>query len=183
MRGLLKTAAAIAATTMVLLAPATASADSAQTRPLTGQTVGQDTTDPAAPGCIIPPGTPAGSYLRYSSKGPGFLSHVGRVASTVTHCTFMTSPTTGTFGPGSAVFTAPDGDTITMSYTGTFKLTMGTSGPVRSDATMTWTITGGTGTFDHATGSGTGVGYTDFKAGTTTMNYKGTITYNPAAHG
>jgi hypothetical protein len=50
------------------------------------------------------------------------------------------------------------------------------SGVLAFNGTGTWTVTGGTGQFAHATGSGSVNGHADFVAGTFTMNITGTLT-------
>lgn len=171
MRRLLNAATLLVALAMFVAMPAVATADANVTRPFAGSVIGSDTM--GAP-CSGP-----GSW-QYSSDGTGHLAHVGRVGFTVSHCSHMTGPTTGTFGSGGAVFTSKSGDKLFTEHWGTFTLVMGASGPVASLVDQHWRIIGGTGRFLHATGAGTGDGYSDLAAATTAMHFDGWIKYDPS---
>lgn len=105
------------------------------------------------------------------------LRHLGLTTFVVTHCSETTGPTTGVFGHGTNTLTAANGDTLVLSHWGTFQLTMGPTGPVSSDVDLPWTVVGGTGRFEGATGSGDGAGYSILASGQTTMTLWGEISY------
>lgn len=131
-----------------LTAPAAAAAVPPVAVPLTGTVVTLD--DPPGP----PTGCPAGAVWRYSASGGGTLSHLGRVRFEITHCSYLTGPTTGTFDTGTIVITAANGDRLTLSESGTFVLHTDASGGLISVPTLDWVVTGGTGRFANATGHG-----------------------------
>jgi hypothetical protein len=105
------------------------------------------------------------------------LLHLGRTTFVVSHCSAMTSQTTGVFGAGTNTLTAANGDTLVLRHWGTFRLTMGQAGPIRSDVSLHWTVASGTGRFKGATGSGDGAGYSILASGQTTMFLWGKISY------
>jgi hypothetical protein len=171
MRRLLRAAASLMAFAVLLAVPGAATADANRTRPFSGSVIG---TDAMGAPCSGP-----GSWL-YTSSGTGHLAHVGVVTYTVSHCSRMTGATTGTFGSGGTVFTSRSGDKLYMDHWGTFSLVMGDTGPVGSMVDLRWRITDGTGRFLHATGEGTGEGYSDLAVGTTQVDFDGVIKYDPS---
>jgi hypothetical protein len=142
-------------------------------RPFGGGGTGTDTMDGPV-GC---PESFATGGWRYGSTGTMHLLHLGRTTFAVSHCSMMTGPTTGVFGSGTNTLTAANGDTLVLRHWGTFSLTMGSAGPVRSDVDLHWTVVSGTGRFEGATGSGDGVGYSILAGGKTTMLLWGKISY------
>ncbi|MFC6236768.1 hypothetical protein [Longivirga aurantiaca] len=140
---------AVAAVAVLSLAPPAASAAPPPvSRPLTGTVVTQDLPPEAPTGC------PAGAVWRYTASGTAYLSNLGRSQFTISHCSYLTGPTTGTFDHGTIVIIAANGDQLYMAESGTFYLYVDESGGLISVPTVDWTITGGTGRFLHATGSG-----------------------------
>lgn len=96
-----------------------------------------------------PPGTPA-SAVCFSQTGTGTATHFGKVTkASLTVNTFI-SPSCATFVEYTT-FTAADGSTMTLVQTGTGCFTS----PTTASANATYTVTGGTGRFSGATGSGT----------------------------
>lgn len=93
--------------------------------------------------------------------GTGHISHLGRVTISGQHVTF---PTNGnilngdTIPTGTLTITAANGDKLNLSYTGAGTLISTPAqlqqGIVRFNDTFHYTITGGTGRFEGATGSG-----------------------------
>lgn len=171
MRSLLRAAAVLAVSAMLLGSSPSATADADRTRPFRASLVGTDTM--GAP-CSGP-----GSW-HYTSTGKGQLAHVGSVTIAVSHCSYMTGPTTGVFGSGGVVYTSKSGDRLYTDHWGTFTLVMGPAGPEASIVDLHWTITGGTGRFLDASGHGTGEGYSDLAAGTTEVLLDGVVRYDPS---
>lgn len=136
--------------------------------PIFGSIVGADS-------FAAPTDCPEGAIWRYFSNGTGHLSHLGLVAIDVTHCSFLNPDGTGTFGPGTETYTAANGDTLILTHQGTFYVT---PDPPLSHITLTWEVTGGTGRFANATGSGEGSGISDIVGGTTSMSLWGSIAYD-----
>ncbi|HYM82897.1 MAG TPA: hypothetical protein VEY67_01940, partial [Candidatus Dormibacteraeota bacterium] len=125
-----------------------------------------------------PPDTcPAGAGWRYMGTGGGEWSHLGPVHTVITHCSWLDSPTTGHFGPGTVTLTAANGDQLVLADEGTFEIVMSASGPL-SMIDLDWTVIGGTGRFAHATGSGTAHPVGDLLAGTTSGIFDGLIRYD-----
>jgi len=174
-------------TALLLLAAAPASVGASDNAlKFQGWTVGEDSfgpptdTPPLAEPCEVD------ADWRYYSAGPGIFTHLGKTTHSVTHCTYITVwadppqntiPSAGEFGPGRMVITAGPGDELYMTYSGEFHIEMSPSGPV-SIFGSTWTITGGTGRFLHATGSGSAHGSGDVVKNISTTNHVGTISYD-----
>lgn len=174
MTRLLRTTAAVAALVVVAGAPAAARSEP-PTLPFRGYATTVD--EPTEP----PDDCPDFADWRYTSSGSGTFTHLGRAQVSVTHCSWMTGPTTGAFGYSDVVITAADGDTVTVEHSGTFELgSFGPEGPTTSTVEGTWTITGGTGRFAGATGSGTLAGVGDLVAGTMPARWDGVISYTPS---
>ena len=100
--------------------------------------------------------------IRIDVVGGGLASHLGRFTTVQYHCTTALDPLG--FGGGRYTFTGANGDTIFGTYAGRF--VPGAGGVLTVDATFT--IVGGTGHFDGATGGGDA-------SGTTTTVLDGTI--------
>lgn len=172
MRRRIREVATITALVLASAAPAAAAGGAPPTVPFRGSAVTVD--QPMGP----PTDCPESAQWRYTSVGTGNLAHLGKVDVVVTHCSWLTGPTTGAFSAADVVFTAANGDTLTMDHSGTFVLgAFGPDGPTTSDVEGTWTITGGTGRFAGATGSGTLGGVGDLLAGTMPATWDGTMTY------
>ena len=176
MRRALIGVAVAALATLTLTSTATASSGHQVAHALTGQTVTNDNA-PGDPTLCSPT-----AFVRYSSAGSGVLSHLGRVWFEISHCTYRTGPTTGKFDQGKITVTAANGDKLFMNEFGTFVLTFDGSGAMSSVATVNVTITGGTGRFTHAGGSGHVMAVsTDLnkpKTSVTGTFYDTTITYD-----
>lgn len=175
MRRLIRAVAGVAVLVLATASPATAGRE-APTVPFRGSVVTYD--QPMTPPTDCPP--PA--EWRYTSVGPGVMTHLGKVEVAVTHCSWMTGPTTGVYDYSDVVITAANGDTLTVEHSGTWELTeFGPDGPTTSVVHGTWTITGGTGRFAGATGSGTMSGVDDLVGGIMSSRWDGVIAYAASA--
>jgi len=150
-----------------------------------GWTVGEDSYGPPTDTPPLAEPCEASAAWRYYSAGPGIYTHLGKTTGSSTHCTYVTEwagdppmPVAGEFGPGRMVLTAGPGDELYLTYSGEFHVEMSPSGPISMIGPMTWTITGGTGRFLHATGTGTAHGTGDIVKNVTTINFGGAITYD-----
>jgi hypothetical protein len=105
-------------------------------------TLGTETMDPQMYNAIVP----------ISCTGSGNVSHLGRVSLSETHDTVVlaaTGYTTALMENGEATLTAANGDQLDLTFTGTSVRTAN-----GFDDTIDYTITGGTGRFTGASGSG-----------------------------
>jgi hypothetical protein len=161
----LRAAALLVALLLPLAATTAAAAD--PVRPFAGTTTGADSYGP--PTC-------PGATWQYSTAGPGHFTHLGLVSIEVTHCTWLDSPASGHFGPGTATLTAANGDTLVLSQSGTFDVTVTPDGLV-SDVDLDWYVIGGTGRFEDASGEGSATVVTMIATDTTMATYTGEIAY------
>jgi hypothetical protein len=178
--------ALVAAASLLVAAPASVAASTSKPHTLAGWVVTNDSyADPTAPaGDPLAPACAAGALWRYNAVGHGEFSHLGDVDYSMTHCTYGTvfagdppMPVAGTFAQGRIVIVADNGDELYLSHSGEFHIVITASGPVSVVDPMTWTITGGTGRFQNATGSGTTKGLGDILNNTTSATWSGTIIY------
>ncbi len=111
--------------------------------------------------------------LRLESTGTGIGSHIGK-ATLLAYPTidFRTNPISVS---GTLVITAANGDEIFASFTGTRTATSSTVLDFTINAT--YTITGGTGRFQNATGSFVGISLGTVGIHTGTASYEGYISY------
>jgi hypothetical protein len=130
-------------------------------------------TDPGAVRCDPPAVGPAAWFSTFDGLGNG--THLGRYSEHNTHCAYATGPTTGVFNEGRSTITTANGETLTLSYSGTWVLDL-TAGTSVVDEV--WTITGGTGRFAHATGSGTAHLVQSLATGAGPGHYDGWIAYD-----
>ena len=166
----------VAALCLAVAAPAAARSP---VRPFAGLWYTQDTLI-GLPQGVPAPDCPANAVLRNYGTGHGLFTHLGRAAVSFTHCTYMGAGLDGTFDQGTVTLTAANGDTLTLREQGTFVLTLNPDpGPpfASSKVQTRWWVTGGTGRFAHATGSGMGTGSTDEIASTMTLFLIGSISY------
>lgn len=130
------------------------------------------THDPAEP---YPAPTCAGGSWDIQTSGWAMTSHLGMAEWEQSHCTHFDFVTfTGLTEGGRATMTAPNGDTLELAYVASF-----TADERYAYLTIEWQITGGTGRFLHASGSGTGWGAGDYVVTLTTQTtWVGTLTYD-----
>ena len=110
-----------------------------------------------------------------TTSGAGHASHLGRVTlSTMESLDFAASPGSLVIRDGRLVMIAANGDELRWTYEGT-----GSLPDEDGDSTLTGTfvISGGTGRFSDATGSGTFQGTGNAVTGAASLSYRGTISY------
>lgn len=183
MKKIVRTLTLVAIVSLTAAAPATAG--SVRDLPIRGSTTSADS---MAPPVDVPdyPDCPEGTSWRYFSEGSGNLSHLGRVDVLVTHCTVFDEETgAGSFGNGTITFTAANGDTLIIVQSGTFQLSGDSaSGEFVSLVDGEWTVVGGDGRFEGASGTGSFTAVSDLLAGDsgiTTAEYSGRILYDPSS--
>ena len=171
---------AVLAAAALCLAFAAPAAAKSPVRPFAGVWHTQDTLV-GLPQGVPAPDCPSNAVLRNYGTGAGLFTQLGRTAVSFTHCTYMDlGSLDGTFDQGTVTLTAANGDRLTMREQGTFQLTLNPNpGPpyASSKVQTRWWVTGGTGRFAHATGSGMGTGSTDEIASTMTLYLLGMIRY------
>jgi hypothetical protein len=134
------------------------------------------THDPAEP---YPAPTCVGGAWDIATSGWAVTSHLGIAEWEQSHCTHFDFATYTAFTEnGRATLTAPNGDTVELAYVATF-----TADAQYAYLSIDWEITGGTGRFLHASGSGTGWGQGDYVVTLTTHStWVGTLTYDASDH-
>jgi hypothetical protein len=117
-----------------------------------------------------------------STEGTARLSHLGKTSYSSTFAVTLTGPDTFTI-TGTQTLVAANGDRLFLSFTGTGTFTPFGTGQT-SEALVTYTVTGGTGRFDGASGILTGTVSTivvsvdgSTATGTHTFTAKGKISY------
>lgn len=122
--------------------------------------------------------TPSDYVIEFS--GTGQATHLGTVTAVFEHCSRMdVDMSTGAvefkYGDGQMIMLAANGDELRATYTD------GT-GELMADGNVAWsdafTLTGGTGRFAGASGSGHDAGTTHSVTGWTVWAMEGTITYD-----
>ncbi|HVR96750.1 MAG TPA: hypothetical protein VMW27_09060 [Thermoanaerobaculia bacterium] len=141
-------------------------------------------------GLAAPAAAAAADQVSFTAEGtatltsvthlPGGLTQLGgTVSGTATHLGNVTGPTTriqdhqGNFSTTTVLVGANGADSVFLSISGQFESPHGNKCVITS--TGTYTVTGGTGRFANATGSGTITTEIDLCAGTATGTYTGTI--------
>ena len=118
-------------------------------------------------------GCDAGS-IRIDLAGTGNLAHLGQVQVTATNCTGGELESgEADISQGSATFTAADGSTITVEYSGAQEAPDDNV----AEFTTTHTITGGTGRFANAAGTWTIAGTVDLSIGQLLGDVSGWLSY------
>ena len=162
-------ALAAAALCLAFAAPATA-AD--PTRPFRGSFTTVDSYDLTHPGC------PSDAFLKADIIGRGQFQHLGLTRIHMTHCTWLNLETgAGWTDVGEMTLTAANGDTLLLHYQATFQMDPWPDFVTSTVDSIPWTVVGGTGRFEHASGSGGGTNFAVMAAGTATYWLSGTISY------
>ena len=110
-----------------------------------------------------------------TTSGVGHASHLGKVTlSTTETLDFVTTPGTLLVQDGRMVMVAANGDELRWAYEGT-----GSAPDEQGVSTLTgiFLVTGGTGRFADATGSGTFTGTGNAVTGVAIVSYRGSIAY------
>src|SRR6266487_671528 len=103
--------------------------------------------------------------------GNGNATELGRFTDTQHHCIY---PDSLVFDNGHFVFTAANGDLLVGSYHG---FLTPTGNPTVFDVHGQWVVTGGTGRFANATGSGVASGSLNAETGLVNLKLDGTISH------
>ena len=114
-------------------------------------------------------------YLAGSTSGTGHATHLGQVTGTALDC--ITPPAAGytyTFSNGKLTLVAANGDELRATYSGTLNPT---AVPPVYAITGVYQITGGTGRFTNASGSGRLGGIENLQTGQGQLSLDGTISY------
>ena len=114
-------------------------------------------------------------YLAGMTSGTGQATHLGRVTGTAEDC--IVPPSAGyayTFSGGRLTLVAANGDELRATYSGTLNPT---AVPPIYAITGTYQITGGTGRFTGASGSGRLGGIENLQTGQGQLSLDGTISY------
>lgn len=149
MRKVMLVLAAVALLITGVVAPANAGPAA---RPFSGNVHGMVSFVPVGP-VVCPPTDLFLGVLQTRSKATGTATHLGRTTFETQHCTPLGDQITG----GTETLTAANGDQIFVTYSGNAPFNLGTSVPGVTviDMSGPFTIVGGTGRFDGASGSGT----------------------------
>lgn len=113
-------------------------------------------------------------YLAGTTTGSGSASHLGTVTGSGTDCITPTSAYTYAFSNGKLTLIAANGDELRANYSGA--LTPSATPPIYV-VNGTYQITGGTGRFSGASGTGAVGGLTNLQTGQGTLDLKGSISY------
>jgi hypothetical protein len=145
--------------------------------PIKGSVIGSDTFSPFDPGCRFDFAPEGWFPYRFTTKGTGNVSHLGKVDFVLDNCSALNPEfTAGVIGYGTITFTAANGDVLVIEHKGTSKATSLTD----YTAQYTWEVVGdeATGRFDGATGKGTSIGLTSVPDGTSKITLRGMIAYD-----
>ena len=119
--------------------------------------------------------TPVPGVFTVTTSGAGHASHLGKITlSTTETLDFVTSAGSLVIRDGRLVMIAANGDELYWTYEGTGSLPDWAG---ESILTGTFVISGGTGRFSDATGSGTFHGSGNAVTGAASLSYRGTISY------
>lgn len=113
-------------------------------------------------------------FLAGTTTGSGQASHLGAVTGSATDCIMPTSAYTYTFSNGKLSLIAQNGDELRADYSG--NLSPSATPPVFV-LNGTYRITGGTGRFANASGTGTVGGLENLATGQGQFELKGSISY------
>ena len=157
-----------------------------RTVPIAGTVIGEHEVVMFAPTCVVPDG--ADTWWQFSSNGHGNMSHLGRVEYDLTQCTYI-GPT-GPVSAGTIVFTAANGDTLTVAQSmSSVLIEEPPDPPVAFTVEGEWEVVEGEGRFLNAAGSGELVGrgdipgdgvayFADLPDGLADFHFHGEISYD-----
>lgn len=112
-------------------------------------------------------------FLQGTTTGAGVAAHLGKVTGTATDC-IIPGDSVYTFTGGHLVLTAANGDTLTADYSGSLTPT---TAPAVFTLAGSYRITGGTGRFAGATGTGYMQGVNNIVSGAGAYTLNGEIAY------
>ena len=115
--------------------------------------------------------------LTIAITGPGTATHLGSFTTEQDHCVDPTGDTPLAFTDGHYTFTAEDGSSITGIYNGWMVPTESTAEDGLYLIEGRFTIQGGTGRFEGASGSGVADGLQNLETGKANLVLDGTIVY------
>ena len=157
----------LAAATLAALAPPLAQAGGTQSRPFKATVSTQETLGVNFAACP--------TVIQGTTTGTGNASHMGKVSLLATDCPILTpGPGQFSFYNGQLTLTAANGDKLTAAYQGQL---LPTAQPTVFSLNGVYTVTGGTGRFTGATGSGVLQGSTDIVTGAGQYDVSGRISY------
>ncbi len=110
--------------------------------------------------------------LLHRITGAGNATHLGKSEFVATATVYLTPPPPFLI-VGTVIFTAANGDQLFANYTGTSTPVAGAP----NNVLLTYTVTGGTGRFENATGSFTGIPIVPVGSLTGTLTLEGNISY------
>lgn len=158
-------------------APASGARTESHDVPFMGTVVG------AEQGRIFPgePGFPEeceGYTWYFFASGIGKVTHLGKVAFELEHCTTEISREFTEWEGGTITFTAANGDTLTLTESGESELLFPNGGPPTGFTYVgAWEVVDGTGRFESAAGSGGFDGFGDIP-GDLVIDFTGMISYD-----
>jgi hypothetical protein len=117
---------------------------------------------------------PTFPFLQGTTTGTGNATHLGKTTLTSTDCVTQVSESQFIFTNGKFTLTAANGDTVTANYSGS--LSQVSDSPV-SNLSGSYQITGGTGRFSGASGSGYLQGTSNLKSGEANYVATGILSY------
>ena len=123
------------------------------------------------------------SPLSGSTEGTARISHLGKTSYSSSFTFTLTGPDTFTIA-GTQTLVAANGDELFLSFTGTGTFAGAFAAGQTSEVTAVYTVTGGTGRFDDASGTLTGTVFTELVSvvgpigtGTHRFTVRGKISY------
>jgi hypothetical protein len=114
-----------------------------------------------------------------TAEGTARVSHLGKSSYSSTYTVTLTGGNTFTVA-GNQTIVAANGDMLFLSFTGSGTFSGAFGVDQTTETSVVWTVIGGTGRFDDASGSLTGTVFTETLSGATasqTSTAKGTISY------
>lgn len=148
--------------------------------PIKGTVVGADTFTPGpgeVTGCVYDSVPDEWLTYRFTTKGTGNVSHLGKVDFVLDNCSMLNPQfTEGVIAYGTVTFIAANGDVLVIKHEGTSVATS----PTDYKAQYTWEVVGekGKGRFLGATGEGTSTGLTSLPDEASEITLRGMIAFD-----